>query len=153
MENTGGHGTVLEIETCAKTSLDEVSIKKNHQVTKLPETNQLDLGLQASLQSSVEYLSWRQGQDQDILNATVLSSWESVPVKTIGKVFERWVKVLDLMLKDNRDSLKVRRKKIDVKPPKTSRNNLQCCDKNSKLVWPTSFATEFLNCRPHVERQ
>ena len=31
----------------------------------------------------------------------VLSTWEIFPAKTTGKVFERWVKVLDLILEDN----------------------------------------------------
>ena len=35
------------------------------------------------------------------LNATALSTWEKLPAKTIGKVFKRWVKVLDLMIKGN----------------------------------------------------
>ena len=54
-----------------------------------------------ALKCAVERLSHRQHQDADIVNATVLNAWEIFPTKTIGKFFERWVKVLDFLLKDN----------------------------------------------------
>ena len=46
-------------------------------------------------------LSHGQRQDLDVLNDTVLNAWEHLLAKTIGKVFKRWVNVLDLMLKHN----------------------------------------------------
>ena len=45
MDNCGGHGTILAIETHEKTLLDEFNIEIIHQVPNLPETNLLDLGV------------------------------------------------------------------------------------------------------------
>ena len=43
IDNTGGHGTILAIETHAKILLDGFNIEIIHQVPKLAETKILDL--------------------------------------------------------------------------------------------------------------
>ena len=71
------------------------------------------------LQSTVECLLYRQCQDP------MLNDWENFPAKTIGKVFKRWVKVLDIMLKDNGGNLFVEKDRGELTNDPTS-SNQQC---------------------------
>ena len=45
IENDGGHGTIIVIENCEKTLLDEFDIRIIHQAPKFPEVNLLNLGV------------------------------------------------------------------------------------------------------------
>ena len=92
VDNAGGHGVILAIETYAKTSLDGFNIEMIHQVRNSPETNLLHLRVWAALQSSVERSSRRQRQDPDVLNDAVLNAWKTCLLKQLGKF-------LDLVLK------------------------------------------------------
>ena len=60
VDNAGGHGAILAIETCAKTFLDEFNIKTTNQALNSPKTNLLDLRVWVALQSVVKRLSHRQ---------------------------------------------------------------------------------------------
>ena len=72
-----------------------------HQVPNSPETNLLDLGVWRAVQSNVEKLSWRNRQDLNVLAHTVEDAWDKFSVETIGKVYKRWTRVLDLIQLDN----------------------------------------------------
>ena len=49
----------------------------------------------------VEKLCWRKRQDPDVLAKTVEAAWAEFSVETIGKVYKRWTRVLDLIQLDN----------------------------------------------------
>ena len=60
MDDIGGHGAILAIETHEKTLLDEFNIEIFHQSLNSPETILLDLGVWSMFQSATESLSHRQ---------------------------------------------------------------------------------------------
>ena len=76
---------------------DDYNVVLIHQVPNSPETNLLDLGVWRAVQSKVEKLCWRKRQDPDVLAKTVEAAWAEFSVETIGKVYKRWTRVLDLI--------------------------------------------------------
>ena len=53
------------------------------------------------MQSKVESLGYWNRQDPCVLAQTVEKAWALFPVQTIGKVYRRWLQVLDLIKLDN----------------------------------------------------
>ena len=53
------------------------------------------------MQSKVESLGYWNRQDRCVLAQTVEKAWAQFPVKIIGRVYRRWLRVLDLIKLDN----------------------------------------------------
>ena len=96
MDKAGGHGK-REVVDAYKAMLETRKIKIIHQIPNSPETNLLDLGVWRSLQSHVERIDYRYRQDADVLAKTVKKAWQEFSPETIRKVYERWIRVLDLI--------------------------------------------------------
>ena len=101
IDNAGGHGTNETVEWYRKMLEEDFNIILKHQVPNSPETNLLDLGVWRSLQSAVENLSYQKRFDPDVLAQTVNDAWDKFPAKTIQKVYNRWVRVLELIKLDD----------------------------------------------------
>ena len=101
IDNAGGHGTNDAIEQYRELLFRLYKVQLLHQVPNSPETNLLDLGVWRAMQSLVEKLSFRCRQDPNVLATTVEKAWLQFPATTIEKVYQRWLLVLDLILKDN----------------------------------------------------
>ena len=101
IDNAGGHGTNVAVEEYRKMLQDEFNIILKHQVPNSPETNLLDLGVWRALQSRVEKISFQHRFDSDVLAGSVQEAWEEFPVETIGKVYKKWLRVLELIKLDD----------------------------------------------------
>jgi len=101
IDNAGGHGTNEAIEQYRELLFRMYKVQLLHQVPNSPETNLLDLGVWRAMQSLVEKLSFRCRQDPNVLASTVQQAWLQFPAATIEKVYQRWLLVLDLIIKDD----------------------------------------------------
>ena len=63
-----------------------------------PETNMLDLGVWAALQSLVEFLHKEKVMQPDHLNTTIFQAFEKISSEILSKVHERWKLVLKLIV-------------------------------------------------------
>ena len=100
LDNAGGHGTNAMVQQYKAELEQDFNIELVHQVPNSPETNLLDLGVWRAVQSKVEKLSWRKRQDPNVLAETVEQAWDDFQTATIGKVYKRWKRVLELIKLD-----------------------------------------------------
>jgi len=101
IDNAGGHGTNDAIEQYCELLFRMYKVQLLHQVPNSPETNLLDLGVWRAIQSLVEKLSFCGRHDANVLDKTVQQAWLQFPAATVEKVYQHWLLVLDLIMKDN----------------------------------------------------
>ena len=80
---------------------DEYNVICVHQRPRSPATNMLDLGVWMALQSVVEKMHHGQRQELSSLCHTATRAWGELDHIKLNNVYERWMLVLDLILKDN----------------------------------------------------
>ena len=107
----GGHGTNDCIDEYIKLLKDKFNIIVIHQIPRGPETNLLDLGIWLSIQSFVEVLHRGHRTDTNALTKTVMETWEKFNSSVFTKVYQRWQKVLELIVEDNGDNTLVQSKR------------------------------------------
>ena len=101
MDNAGGHGTKDCIDEYIKLLKDKFNIIIKHQVPQSPEMNLLDLGIWNSFQSFVEKTHRGQSTSHIALHDSVTKAWENyLSIDIFKKVFERWKKVLEIIIND-----------------------------------------------------
>jgi len=101
MDNAGGHGKNDIIEAYRADLWNKFKVKIVHQIPRSPETNLLDLGLWCSLQNHVEKEHrFKTRSNKDALAHSIKAVWESWDASILQKVYDRWVKVLDLIIMD-----------------------------------------------------
>jgi hypothetical protein len=76
-------------------------VKIVHQIPRSSETNLLGLGLWCSLQNHVEKEhGFKTRSKKDALAHSIKAAWESWDASILQKVYDQWVKVLDLIIMD-----------------------------------------------------
>ena len=98
MDNAGGHGKTEVKREYEKILKEEFNVCVEWQVPNSPETNMLDLGVWASLQSKVEILHRGKVMQSDELSKTVHQAFNEITSDVLTKVHERWKMVLHLIV-------------------------------------------------------
>ena len=101
MDNAGGHGKKDVIETYRARLLQELNIILLHQPARSPETNSLDLGFWMALQNRTEKKSFDMRISKNNVFAAVQEAWNEMLARTITNIYDRILKVLDLIVQDN----------------------------------------------------
>ena len=104
MDNAGGHGTTDTKEEYERILLDEFNVRIIWQVANSPETNMLDLGAWMSVQSHVEGIHKHQVMQNDVLAESCVYAFGELEESVLNNVYDRWVKVLDLIIKGDGDN-------------------------------------------------
>ena len=105
MDNAGGHGTKDAIAEYVQDLKDDHNIEIIWQVPRSPETNLLDLGVWNSLQSHVDKEHRGTKQATAVLARTIERTWRNYNGSIIfEKVYQRWEKVLALIIAGNGDN-------------------------------------------------
>ena len=99
MDNAGGHGKILVKEEYSKILKEEYNVLVEWQTSNSPELNLLDLGIWMAIQSIVEKFHRNKVVTKDALSRSVYNAFNEIDNKILAKVHERWVKVLDLIVK------------------------------------------------------
>ena len=118
MDNAGGHGTNVAIESYSKTLLDDYNIEIIFQIPRSPYTNVLDLGVWMSLQAAVERQHYLKRCNADALVNSVMKTWNEGHLDhSITKVFNRIKPVLCNILeaKGGNDLVEMKRGKKHAK--------------------------------------
>ena len=101
MDNTGGHGKQHIVDEYVATLRDKYNVIIRHQRPRSPATNTLDLGVWMALQNVVEKLHLRQRTEVEALCRTVDEAWRVLEPVKLENVYNRWLKVLDLIIEDD----------------------------------------------------
>ena len=80
---------------------DDYNILVHWQIPNSPETNLLDLGAWMALQCIVEKKHRLKLMDKDILAKTIEENFACLLEDVLERIHTRWLKVLDLILKDS----------------------------------------------------
>ena len=104
MDNAGGHGRIDVIAGYKALLKEQYNVVIIHQIPRGPEMNLLDLGCWVSLQSAVEKHHRKIRTEKEALARTIEEVWETFDGSVFQKVYERWLKVLDLIISDNGDN-------------------------------------------------
>jgi hypothetical protein len=105
MDNAGGHGTVGAWLEFTQELKERYNVEIIRQIPRSPETNILDLGVWCSLQSAVEKAHRNLTTScLAALHRSVERAWISFNSEKITKVYQRWKKVLDLIIVDHGDN-------------------------------------------------
>ena len=118
MDNAGGHGTNVAIQSYSKTLLEEYNIEIIFQIPRSPYTNVLDLGVWMSLQAAVERQHYLKRCSADALVNSVMKTWNEGHLDhSITKVFNRLKPVLCNILeaKGGNDLVEMKRGKKHAK--------------------------------------
>jgi hypothetical protein len=108
LDNAGGHGTKEAIVEYQEHLMSQYKVRLIHQIPTSPETNILDLGVWASLQSAVETCHRRMKQDPKALASTIEKVWRDFDSSVFTKVYDRWKnKVLNLIIAGCGDNVNV----------------------------------------------
>ena len=99
IDNAGGHGTIEAKREFERILDKEYNISVIWQVPNSPETNMLDLGVWMCLQSAVEHSHRLLVMKQDVLSDSVLAAMDKISSETLSNIYNRWVKVLHLIMK------------------------------------------------------
>ena len=100
MDNAGGHGT-NDAKTQYTEALKEFNIEIIWQVPRSPETNMLDLGVWASIQSKVEKVHHMKCCQHDALARSVMTAWNTyLDEGAFTRVFNRLRVVLSCIVDD-----------------------------------------------------
>ena len=101
MDNAGGHGCINVKKSYEIILCEQYNILVFWQVANSPESNLLDLGAWMALQSVVEKKHRMLMLNKDVLANTVEAAFLCLDDAVITHIHERWLKVLDLIIKDN----------------------------------------------------
>ena len=104
MDNAGGHGTHDAIDKYVSDLWDKHRVEVIHQVPRGPELNRLDLGAWMSLQSAVEKQFRGSRNDSKALVKKIEETWALYDSSIFYHVYERWGKVLQLVIDDKGDN-------------------------------------------------
>jgi hypothetical protein len=107
MDNAGGHGTKDAIAQYVADIKQDHNVEIVWQVPRGPEMNLLDLGSWTSLQSWVEKSHRGRRTNVDALAFTCFQAWETFGSEVFDKVYERWERVLKIVVADNGDNSRV----------------------------------------------
>lgn len=111
MDNAGGHGT-NDAKTQYTEALKEFNIEIIWQVPRSPETNMLDLGVWASIQSKVEKVHHMKRCQHDALARSVMTAWNTyLDEGAFARVFNRLRVVLSCIVDDGGGNEKVESKR------------------------------------------
>ena len=100
MDNAGGHGTDQVKDEYVKILKRKFNIIVEWQVANSPETNLLDLGFWATIQSCVEKLHKFKRMDPESLSRSVRDAWFGMDsMDKLGRIYKRWEHVLSLIVK------------------------------------------------------
>jgi hypothetical protein len=111
LDNAGGHGTDAAIERYVNLLENDYNVICVHQHPRSPETNMLDLGVWMALQNVVERLHYKKRHSPDALARSVNNALRELQDVKLSNVFRRWKFVLDLIIEDEGDNLKVESKR------------------------------------------
>jgi hypothetical protein len=104
MDNAGGHGTKDAIAQYVADIKQDHNVEIVWQVPRGPEMNLLDLGSWTSLQSWIEKSHRGRRKNLDALAFTCFQAWETFGSEVFDKVYERWERVLKIVVADNGDN-------------------------------------------------
>jgi hypothetical protein len=100
MDNAGGHGTDQVKNEYVRILKSKFNIIVEWQVANSPETNLLDLGFWATVQSCVEKLHKFKRMDPDSLSRSVRDAWFGMDtMDKLDRIYKRWEHVLSLIEK------------------------------------------------------
>ena len=100
MDNAGGHGRNDVKKDYEIILRRDYKIHVCWQVANSPETNLLDLGAWMALQSIVEKKHRLLLLNKDVLAKTVEAAFLCLDHNVLTRIYERWIKVLDLIITD-----------------------------------------------------
>ena len=101
MDNAGGHGRNDVKKDYEDVLNRDYKIIVHWQVPNSPETNLLDLGAWMALQSIVEKKHRLKIMHKDVLAKTIEANFSCLSEAVLERIYGRWLKVLDLIIKDN----------------------------------------------------
>ena len=101
LDNAGGHGTVEAKEQFEERLRKKYRVKIIWQVPNSPDTNLLDLGAWCTIQSDVEDIHRLLVMDNDVLANSVEQEFSNLSSTKLDSIYDRWDKVLDLILKNS----------------------------------------------------
>lgn len=104
MDNAGGHGKHEVIKQYEQMLRSKHNVKILWQQPRTPESNMLDLGIWMHLQSIVEEKHFGQRVHAESLWKTMQAAWGLMSQQALTNVYNRWLKVLDLIEKGLGDS-------------------------------------------------
>ena len=100
LDNAGGHGTTDAKKTFMRTLRRKYNVVCKWQVPNSPDTNMLDLGAWATIQSQVEECHRKRVMRNDVLAESVeYAFYHMLDSEKLLNVYNRWRKVLHLVLK------------------------------------------------------
>ena len=80
--------------------VENYNILVHHQVPRSPKTNMIDLGVLMTVQSEVEKYHHRKVKKHYSVSQYVNNAWRDVEEHKLIKIWERFLKVLDLIIQD-----------------------------------------------------
>ena len=101
MDNAGGHGTIQAKSDFVSILQKEYNVIVDWQVANSPESNMLDLGAWMLMQSCVEMLHNNKVMEENVLTSGIRNAIFHLDWGVLQRIYDRWVKVLDLMLLGN----------------------------------------------------
>jgi hypothetical protein len=111
MDNASGHGKKDVIVDYENMLLHKYNVKILWQQPRTPESNMLDLGIWMHLQSIVEEKHFGQRVHTESLWNTMQAAWGLISQQALTNVYNRWLKVLDLIEEGEGDSKFVEKKR------------------------------------------
>jgi hypothetical protein len=139
MDNAGGHGTKDCIDEYVDMLWNQYKIKVIWQEPRSPETNLLDLGVWASIQSFVEKLHRGKRSDVNTLAHTIETAWNNYASEGVfERVYQRWVTVLGIIdrTEGNNEEVDNRKKEFLTalfQPPQTPDEPADDADEDSDV--------------------
>ena len=97
LDNAGGHGTSDAKKKFMRILCRKYNIYCIWQVPNSPDTNMLDLGAWAAVQAGVEERHKKLVMRNDVLANSVEQAFEQLDHVKLNKIYDRWLKVLDLI--------------------------------------------------------
>ena len=104
VNNAGGHGTNEAKKEYERILLDEFNVIVDWQVANSPKSNMLDLGAWMAVQSEVEFEHRDKVMQPDVLAQSIGIVFYHLDKKALHNIHERWLVVLDLMIKGKGDN-------------------------------------------------
>ena len=100
LDNAGGHGTNKVKVEFEKILRERYKVRIVWQVPNSPDTNLLDLGAWCTIQSEVEDIHRFLVMDNDVLAKSVENAIQNLDSTKLSNIYNRWERVLDLILKN-----------------------------------------------------
>ena len=98
IHNAGGHGTTENKRLYEQTLKEKYNVQIVWQIPNSPELNMLDLGAWMAIQSEVEEVHKTRVMRNDVLEESVIQAFNNIPAQTLQNIYDRWVKVLDIII-------------------------------------------------------